>query len=98
MRSVLILCLLFLAGCASQPPAQSSGGIKAVQSAAVQICRFLPAAETVANLFLSGNALMMTAEAMANAICRAVTTAPLADGRGRRLAINGVVIKGRFVR
>ncbi len=95
MRKILLLGTLALAGCASIP---SQGGIKDIQSAAASICKFVPTAQTVANILLSSNMAVASTLAVATAICSAVTTAPLADGGPRQAKVNGVVIRGRFVK
>ncbi len=96
MKKLLLLGTLALAGCAgiSTP----NGGIKDIQNAAASICRFVPAAKTVADILLSGSMAVTTTIGVATAICNAVTTAPLADGGPRQAKVGGVVIRGRFVR
>ena len=73
--------------------------IKTVQEATVNVCRFLPTASTVLNLLSLSNPAMLTAEAIAYAICRALRKQPAAlFGSGKpKPMIEGVVIEGDFV-
>ena len=99
MKKLAMLLLtassITLGSCAGTlPPSVSS-----VQQLAVAVCGFLPTASTVANIIAAGNPLVATGEAIANAICAAVTPAKLS---GRKLGaiqpmVGGVVIHGRFV-
>lgn len=71
--------------------------VTSVQSYALQICKFVPAASSVVNIFSSGYASDVAT--VAKAICDAVTTRPLADGPGdRKPRVNGVVVNGAFVK
>jgi hypothetical protein len=81
-------------------PSDPTSYIADIQKAAVAACGFLPQASFVADLFLSGNSTVQTAQAWAAAICAAVT--PKATVRrggavtpGR---VNGIPVRGRFVR
>lgn len=97
MRKILIIgtACMALAGCGTS---NVDGTISQVQATAQKICRFVPTVETVAKIMAGGSAID-TASSIANAICNAVTTLPLADGPGDRLPrVNGVVVKGKFVR
>lgn len=101
MRKILVLGLMVgLSGCATDGGMTgSTDSIKKVQAAAVSACRFLPAAKFVADLLLSGNVLVSTAESVAGEICNAVTNRPLADGPGdRRPRVRGMVVRGQFVK
>lgn len=94
LRKTLIACIatIGLAGCdltSSTPTAAQ------VQAAAVAACNFLPTASTVANLIASNNASLSSAEAIAKAICAAVTAS---SGKLRGAPnVNGIDIHGRFV-
>lgn len=71
--------------------------VKSVQGYATQICGYLPAAASVIGIFNSGYGTGVAA--VSNAICNAVTSIPLADGPGdRKPRVNGVVIRGTFVK
>lgn len=71
--------------------------VKSVQGYATQICSYLPAASSVIGIFNSGYGTDVAA--VSNAICNAVTSIPLADGPGdHKPRVNGVVIKGTFVK
>ena len=62
-------------------------------------CSFLPTVSTVAKILAGGLGVVQTASAVGDAICAAVTTAPLADGPGDRTPrVNGVVVKGTFIK
>ncbi len=67
-----------------------------VQAKAKGICGFIPTIGTVISLFSAG--IGGGAAAIGTAICDAVTSAPLADGGTRKVAVNGVPIKGKFVK
>lgn len=75
-----------LAGCATSPlPSLISNGtpgpatVANVQATAIQICAFEPTAATVAKLVTSSD-IVTTADAVAKAICNAVTTNVQAEG------------------
>lgn len=98
MRKLILslVCCTALAACTTT--GQVEDKIKEVQNYTRLACSFLPTVETVAKI-LAGGTVIDTASAVGNAICNAVTTAPLADGPGDRVPrVNGVVIKGRFVK
>jgi hypothetical protein len=97
-KLLLIGALAFsLAGCVTA--GQVTATVKQVQDAAAGICSFVPTATTVANIFASGNSTVQSVSSVASAICNAVTTRPLADGPGdRKPRVNGVVVRGRFIR
>ncbi len=102
MKKLLILLAFSVAGCATTPGnIGSNSGIRDIQTAAVAICKFLPAATFISDLLLSGNVIANSAEVIAARICQAVTTNPLADGPGARNYkphVNGVRVRGNFVR
>ncbi len=104
MKRTLIMAGLAasLAGCASVPGSlPTQGGIKDIQNAAAQICRFVPTAQTVANILLSGNMTVSTVLGIATSICNAVTINPLADGPGAKNYkphVNGVLVRGTFIK
>ncbi len=103
MKRIIALAVAFgLAGCASTPSSlPTQGGIKDIQNAAVQICRFVPTAQTVANILLSSNMTVATVLGIATSICNAVTINPLADGPGAknyRPHVNGVPVRGTFIK
>lgn len=71
--------------------------VKSVQGYATQICSYVPLASTVVNIFSSGYSADVST--VANAICNAVTSIPLADGPGdHKPRVNGVIVKGNFIR
>lgn len=70
---------------------------KIAQTYTSQICGYVPLLESAIAVFNSG--FSNDAGVVANAICNAVTSIPLADGPGdRKPRVNGVVIKGNFVK
>lgn len=107
MRKFLLICVacVALSGCASMGPLPSSGAnseiaavVQQVRAYAVRACSFLPTAETVANIFFSGNPALMTAEGIGNAICSAVSALSVRRGGAVRVPrVAGVVIRGRRV-
>ena len=99
MRKFLLtgIFAITLAGCGTINPFTNQPNTPAdVQNATVQACGFLPTASTVLNILAVGNPAAATAEAVAQAICAAVTPAPKAL-KGVP-TVNGVEIHGRFVR
>ena len=70
--------------------------VTTVQDYARQLCGFLPTAETITNIFVSGNAIATTAQAVADAICRSVTTNAVAR-HGARPMVFGIAVHGKFV-
>lgn len=67
-----------------------------VQATTKGLCQFIPTIGTIAAIFSAG--IGAGVSAVASGICDAVTTAPLADGGPRQAKVNGVVIRGKFVR
>lgn len=79
---------------ATQTTAQK---VKSVQGYATQICSYVPLASSVVNIFSSGYSSDVST--VANAICDAVTSIPLADGPGdHKPRVNGVIVKGSFIK
>lgn len=69
---------------------------KVAQSYAEQICGYRPYLASAIAIFNSG--FSADVGVVANAVCNAVTSVPLADGPGDHLPrVNGVVIKGKFI-
>ncbi len=81
------------------------GGISVadVQNDAVAICSYLPTASTVANIVSANNPAVVTAEAVAAAICGAVAPPKAARYRASKAALPfvyippSVQIQGNFV-
>lgn len=102
MKKVIGLCFaLALAGCASGSGTTAAGlteQAKKIQSYTKLACSFVPTIGTIANILSSGT--IAPAIAIANDICSAVTTAPLADGPGqpKQWKVYGVPVKGKFVK
>lgn len=99
MKKLLLIGTLFLAGCGTTQQ-QVSDKAKEIQGYVRMFCSFVPTLGTIANILSTGTAA--PAVMIAQDICVAVTTAPLADGPGRvpKVTYNGksTVIKGSFVR
>ena len=90
-----------LGGCASTAgtPVDLASFIAQVQATTSAVCSFLPTAETVAGIISTGNPIVTTAGAVANAICAAIGPVKVA-GRLRRATaptVAGVVIHGKFL-
>lgn len=91
IRSIvsLIAAVGMLTGCAALP-----FNINTIQSAAVGVCSFLPAANTISALIAANIPGLNTVEALANAICAAV--APRGVRSSGKPMVGGVVIEGQF--
>lgn len=84
----------------------SEADVKNVQAKAVASCGYLPTAQTVANIakaLYAPSAIVIDATSdIANKICNAVTTNPMADGPGKSVnyipQVAGVPVKGKFVK
>ncbi len=108
MRKLSLIMLatvsIGLGGCATVTPGSPSPTpgqvITQAQQIAVQVCGFLPTVATITDIFLSGNAAYQSAEAIAKAICGAITPSKLSQARKRavRPSVGGVAIDGKFVR
>lgn len=95
----IALGLVFLLGACTAPISTEAARAKIleIQSYTRLACSFVPTIGTIASLLSSG--ATGPAFMIAQEICTAVTTAPLADGPGRRgPMLRGVVIKGSFVK
>lgn len=96
-----------LSGCAGtlpgiDPSIQTNidNTIAQVQSITTSACKFLPTAQTVANIiatFTGSQSVVATASAIANSICNAVTAKSVRRGATRPM-VRGVVLRGQFVR
>ena len=93
---------LSLAGCSTLgtggAPLDLTSFIAQVQATSSAVCSFLPTAETVASIIATGNPIVTTANAVANAICAAVAPAKAAGKlRASQPAVAGVAIHGKFL-
>lgn len=102
MRMLIIASAasLALASCTTTDPATGApSAIEDVQSATAAACRFLPAAETVAEISALDDPRLDTASAVARAICAAL--APQAPAGVATLfsapTVEGVVIRGEHL-
>jgi hypothetical protein len=102
MKKIITVVLLgaTLGACATAVDVDAK--IKDVQGYTKTACSFVPSVATVAKILavgLGGSSVVNTAADIADAVCTAVTTAPLADGPGDRIPrVNGVEIKGYRVK
>lgn len=94
MRKIAIIGLAALALTACD---KTTGklDLTGAQNLAVQICGFLPTAQTVANIFATGSSALDTASEVATAICSAVNTPRSA---GTKPVVAGVVVEGSKVK
>lgn len=86
---------LALAGCATT----GGGGnltekAKEIQNAVRIGCSFVPTIQTVVSII---NAAAGSTLGIANEICMAITSVPLADGGKRKVIVRGVPVAGRRV-
>lgn len=111
LLAVPLLGALALGGCATSngvvglDPAletRVNAQITAAQNAAVSICKFLPTAQTVAGILStfvpSAVPGVTVANQVAAAICNAVSRKSLTKGATPTPRVNGVVVRGSFVR
>lgn len=99
LRVGMLLLPLLIASCTTVPQDNSTVG-KIVQAVRLG-CSFEIARETVNALLRTQGAWGLTAVALADRICQAVTTNPKTEGPGggRTTArLNGVRIQGHFIR
>lgn len=102
MRNAVIVAImsgaLWLSGCATTGTGPTIDDLVAqIRQETAKICGFLPLATTVAEILAAGNPALLAASSVASAICQAVTSPGAA--RGSRLpTVNGVAIRGQFLR
>lgn len=77
--------------------AKTTQVITEAQQKAVSICSYLPTAQTITDIFLSGNPIYQTATGIASAICKAVSNKSAARRSAAPPTVAGVVIRGRRV-
>lgn len=102
MNKLFVIGLASIAGlalAACDPVAET----KKVQGQTVAACSYLPTAETIGaiakTLYSPSIPFVDVGSVIANKICDAVTNIPLADGPGdHKPRVNGVVVKGKFVK
>jgi hypothetical protein len=80
-RLMMTGAAMLLASCATlgKPGSTLSNVAVEAQAIAVQICGFEPTVDTVLQILSTGNPGLQAAEAVANAICRAVTSTSAVD-------------------
>jgi hypothetical protein len=96
--TIPLIAGLSLGGCATtSTPFDLNSFIAQVQTDTNAVCAFIPTAETVANIVATGNPIVATAGAVANAICAAVAPPKTAGRLGATVpTVAGVVVHGRF--
>lgn len=93
-----------LGGCQTKPDGTKvidPAIVDTAQNIAVTVCGFLPLANTIAAIVATGNPLVLTGEAIGQAICAAeVKTASAARAGAAAPApvVAGVVVQGRFIK
>ena len=103
MKKLAMLVLCFgLTGCATGggiDSGQITQKAKDIQNLTRTICAFVPTIQTVVSIINAGAGATI---GIANDICAAITTVPLADGgsRSAKVHVNGrtIRLKGKFVR
>lgn len=98
LLAILAAASLALAGCTTTPG--SDDPVSAAQNAAKAACKYLPTAETVADIIKVGDPRLATAKAIANAICDAInpqTPAGIMTLFKPAPTVDGVVIRGERV-
>ena len=99
MKRLLLLGCLALAGCGTTGTISTedvSERAKQIQDYTKTFCKFVPTIGTIAAILSKGASASILG--IATDICTAVTTAPLADGGARTPKVQGVVIRGRWVK
>lgn len=72
--------------------------VESVRLLTVRLCGFLPTASTVTNIIAVGSPALLTATAIASAICVAVSSRKSSMGLAELpVTVGGVVIEGDFV-
>lgn len=101
MLFIAAAAMLSLAACTTTDPNTGEQiAITDVQSGAKAACRFLPTAETVADIIATDDPRPATASAIARAICAALdpqTPAGIMTLYKAAPTLNGVVLRGEFV-
>lgn len=113
LLSAALVSMVSLGGCATiesalpNLPAEIATVTSQTQAIAAAVCAFEPTAATVgavvASLFPNGGAIDAMANAAADAICKAVTSMPVAPVAASATLgpnfpmVNGVVIEGHFI-
>lgn len=95
MKKVALILALALGGCATTG---GSGNIsdqaRKIQADVKAICAFVPTIQTIVSII---NASAGSTIGIANDICMAITSVPLADGGRRKVIVRGVPVAGRRV-
>ena len=108
MKKVLALALVgSLAGCATTWPNSVASIVTQIQSAAVNVCGYLPVAEditTIVATLAGGGALIGQIEQIAQEICAAAVTVPIAKAgrygakKYHTVLVRNVPVRVKFVR
>lgn len=95
MRKIVLVTALALGGCATMQGTNISVEAKKIQDAVRIGCSFVPTVQTIVSII---NASAGSTIGIANDICMAITSVPLADGGKRKVVVRGVPVAGRKVR
>lgn len=97
--ALFAVAVVSMGGCTTT--GASDDPVEAAQNAAVSICKFLPTAETVADILKAGDPKLATAKAVAQAICNTITSNGAPAGVVTLFkappTVDGVVIRGKRV-
>jgi hypothetical protein len=108
IKSIAILALaLALGGCATMPspipaiptaPVVSSDQIltkaKEIQAQVARACAFVPTLASITSIISKSAGSYL---GIANEICMAITSVPLADGGKRKVVVRGVPVAGKRI-
>lgn len=98
MKKFVILAALALGACSQAQQQQVQTIVSQAQADTVQVCGYLPTVETVSGILAVGNPLLATGEAIANAICAALTPKGAIARPGVTVPyVAGVPVHGKFV-
>ena len=103
LAAAAITGTVVLAGCdTTSTAANLSAAVAQVIAYTKQACGYVPTATTAANILISfvpgGGAVALAVESAANAICASVTAKSARFGKHGAPMVNGIVVKGHFVR
>jgi len=102
----LFMLFLMLSGCGLWKSEMTiPEKVAAVREKAVELCGYLPKADSVEHMLLASNPVSQTVEAVANAICNAVVAWQKQHGAAPSVSaltddcprVNGVCVEGEFV-
>lgn len=96
MKKLVVILALALGGCATTGGGGNiSEQARQIQQAVKVGCSFVPTIQTIVSII---NASAGSTLGIANEICAAITSVPLADGGKRKVVVRGVPVAGRRVK